>query len=71
MHKGNIMKFTEGAFRDWGYELVKREYGAAEFDGGPWCKLPGGLVIKDVIAGRVPPADPDATRRLRRHRRPT
>ena len=50
MHKGNIMKFTEGAFRDWGYELVKREYGAAEFDGGPWCKLPGGLVIKDVIA---------------------
>ena len=50
VHKGNIMKFTEGAFRDWGYELVKREYGAAEFDGGPWCKLPGGLVIKDVIA---------------------
>ena len=50
VHKGNIMKFTEGAFRDWGYELVKREYGAAEFDGGPWCKLPGGLVVKDVIA---------------------
>ena len=50
MHKGNIMKFTEGAFRDWGYELAKREFGAVEFDGGPWCKLPGGLVIKDVIA---------------------
>jgi len=50
VHKGNIMKFTEGAFRDWGYELAKREYGAVEFDGGPWCKLPGGLVIKDVIA---------------------
>jgi isocitrate dehydrogenase len=50
VHKGNIMKFTEGAFRDWGYELVKRDYGATEFDGGPWCKLPGGLVIKDVIA---------------------
>jgi isocitrate dehydrogenase len=50
VHKGNIMKFTEGAFRDWGYDLVKREYGAEEFDGGPWCKLPGGLVIKDVIA---------------------
>src|SRR5262245_6498166 len=50
VHKGNIMKFTEGAFRDWGYELVKREYGAVEFDGGPWCKLPGGLVVKDVIA---------------------
>ena len=50
VHKGNIMKFTEGAFRDWGYELAKRDFGAVEFDGGPWCKLPGGLVIKDVIA---------------------
>ena len=50
VHKGNIMKFTEGAFRDWGYELAKREFGAVEFDGGPWCKLPNGLVIKDVIA---------------------
>jgi isocitrate dehydrogenase len=50
VHKGNIMKFTEGAFRDWGYALLKREFGAVEFDGGPWCKLPGGLVIKDVIA---------------------
>ena len=40
VHKGNIMKFTEGAFRDWGYELAKREFGAVEFDGGPWCKLP-------------------------------
>ena len=50
VHKGNIMKFTEGAFRDWGYELAKKEFGAVEFDGGPWCKLPDGLVIKDVIA---------------------
>jgi isocitrate dehydrogenase len=50
VHKGNIMKFTEGGFRDWGYELVKQEYGATEIDGGPWCRLPGGLVIKDVIA---------------------
>src|SRR5215472_244831 len=50
VHKGNIMKFTEGAFRDWGYELAKREFGAKEFDGGPWCKLPNGLVVKDVIA---------------------
>jgi isocitrate dehydrogenase len=50
VHKGNIMKFTEGAFRDWGYELAKREFGAVEFDGGPWCKLPNGLVIKDAIA---------------------
>jgi isocitrate dehydrogenase len=50
VHKGNIMKFTEGAFRDWGYELAKRDFGATEVDGGPWCKLPTGLMIKDVIA---------------------
>ena len=55
VHKGNIMKFTEGAFRDWGYELAKREFGAVEIDGGPWCKIPdgkpgAGLVIKDAIA---------------------
>ena len=50
VHKGNIMKFTEGAFRDWGYELAKREFGAVEFEGGPWCKLPGGAMVKDVIA---------------------
>ena len=50
VHKGNIMKFTEGAFRDWGYELAKREFGAVEVDGGPWCKLPNGMIIKDVIA---------------------
>ena len=50
VHKGNIMKFTEGGFRDWGYELAREEYGATEIDGGPWCRLPGGLLIKDVIA---------------------
>ena len=55
VHKGNIMKFTEGAFRDWGYELARREFGAAEMDGGPWCKIPAGkpgagIVIKDAIA---------------------
>ena len=50
VHKGNIMKFTEGQFCAWGYELAKREYGAVEFDGGPWCKLPNGLIIKDAIA---------------------
>ena len=50
VHKGNIMKFTEGGFRDWGYQLAKQEYGAVEIDGGPWCRLPGGTVIKDVIA---------------------
>ncbi len=50
VHKGNIMKFTEGAFRDWGYALARREFGAAEIDGGPWCKLPDGIVIKDAIA---------------------
>ncbi len=53
VHKGNIMKFTEGGFRDWGYELAQQAYGATPLDGGPWCKLPadkGGIVIKDVIA---------------------
>jgi isocitrate dehydrogenase len=49
-HKGNIMKFTEGGFRDWGYQLAKEEFGAVEIDGGPWCKLPNGIVIKDCIA---------------------
>jgi len=50
VHKGNIMKFTEGGFKKWGYELAKREFGAVEIDGGPWCKLPNGIIIKDVIA---------------------
>ncbi|HEX2473817.1 MAG TPA: isocitrate dehydrogenase (NADP(+)) [Lacipirellulaceae bacterium] len=55
VHKGNIMKFTEGGFRDWGYKVAKQFYGAHEIDGGPWCQIPdgkpgGGLVIKDVIA---------------------
>ena len=50
VHKGNIMKFTEGAFRTWGYEVAKREFGAVEIDNGPWCQLPNGIVIKDVIA---------------------
>jgi isocitrate dehydrogenase len=55
VHKGNIMKYTEGAFRDWGYKTAKEFYGAVEIDGGPWCRIPegrpgAGLVIKDVIA---------------------
>jgi isocitrate dehydrogenase len=50
VHKGNIMKYTEGAFRDWGYDLAKREFGAVELDGGPWCKTPQGIVVKDAIA---------------------
>ncbi|MFC1542337.1 NADP-dependent isocitrate dehydrogenase [Pseudomonadota bacterium] len=50
VHKGNIMKFTEGGFMRWGYELAKKEFGAEEIDGGPWCKLPNGIVIKDAIA---------------------
>ena len=55
VHKGNIMKFTEGAFRDWGYELAKDAFGAVEIDGGPWCQIPdgkpgAGIVIKDAIA---------------------
>jgi isocitrate dehydrogenase len=50
VHKGNIMKFTEGGFRDWGYELAQKEFGGTLIDGGPWTKLPNGIIIKDVIA---------------------
>ncbi len=50
VHKGNIMKYTEGAFRDWGYALAKNEFGGVEIDGGPWLKLPNGIVVKDAIA---------------------
>ena len=50
VHKGNIMKFTEGGFRDWGYQLAQDEFGAQELDGGPWCELPDGILVKDVIA---------------------
>jgi len=50
VHKGNIMKFTEGAFRDWGYELAQKEFGGTLIDGGPWMELPNGIIIKDVIA---------------------
>ncbi|MCX6143159.1 MAG: NADP-dependent isocitrate dehydrogenase [Ignavibacteriales bacterium] len=50
VHKGNIMKFTEGGFREWGYELAQKEFGGTPIDGGPWLKLPSGIVIKDVIA---------------------
>ena len=49
VHKGNIMKFTEGGFRDWGYELARREFGAEVIGSGPWCRLPNGTVIKDCI----------------------
>ena len=55
VHKGNIMKFTEGGFRDWGYQIACEEFGAKEFDGGPWCVLVNPetgnqIIIKDVIA---------------------
>ncbi len=50
VHKGNIMKFTEGGFKKWGYELAMREFGGELLDGGPWVKLPNGIVVKDVIA---------------------
>jgi len=50
VHKGNIMKYTEGGFRDWGYALAEKEFGGKLLDGGPWMKLPNGIVIKDVIA---------------------
>ena len=50
VHKGNIMKFTEGAFMQWGYEVARRSSGRTPLDGGPWHKLPNGIIIKDVIA---------------------
>ncbi|MEI7907286.1 MAG: NADP-dependent isocitrate dehydrogenase [Bacteroidota bacterium] len=55
VHKGNIMKYTEGGFREWGYKTAKEFYGAVEIDGGPWCRIPegkpgAGIVIKDAIA---------------------
>ncbi|MGB9428279.1 MAG: NADP-dependent isocitrate dehydrogenase [Gammaproteobacteria bacterium] len=55
VHKGNIMKYTEGAFRNWGYQLAKEEFGALDIDGGPWCKFRNpktghDIVVKDVIA---------------------
>ena len=55
VHKGNIMKFTEGGFKSWGYALAKREFAAIEIDGGPWCSMKnpqtgGEIIIKDVIA---------------------
>ncbi len=55
VHKGNIMKFTEGAFRDWGYALAEKEFGAKSLDGGPWMtfknpKTGRDIVVKDVIA---------------------
>ncbi len=55
VHKGNIMKFTEGAFRDWAYELAQKEFGAQPIDAGPWCKFKNpktgrDIIVKDVIA---------------------
>ena len=55
VHKGNIMKFTEGGFRDWGYDIAKTEFGASEIDGGPWCSFPNPntgteIIVKEVIA---------------------
>ncbi|MGB8856147.1 MAG: NADP-dependent isocitrate dehydrogenase [Burkholderiales bacterium] len=50
VHKGNIMKYTEGGFRDWAYALAQKEFGAQLLDGGPWMKMPNGIVIKDAIA---------------------
>jgi isocitrate dehydrogenase len=58
VHKGNIMKFTEGAFRDWAYALAKREFGAVEIDKGPWCRIQNSgirsqkseILVKDAIA---------------------
>ena len=69
VHKGNIMKFTEGGFRDWGYALAQKEFGAQPIDGGPWCKFKNpktgkDIVVKDVDRRRLPAADPAAPGRV-------
>ena len=67
VHKGNIMKFTEGAFRDWGYGLARSEYGAEDLDGGPWQTFEKDghtITVKDVIADAFLSADPDAPGRV-------
>lgn len=53
VHKGNIMKFTEGAFKNWGYELAKEEFGAVEIDGGPWCKMTNPVTGKEILVNDV------------------
>ncbi|MEC8948442.1 MAG: NADP-dependent isocitrate dehydrogenase, partial [Candidatus Thermoplasmatota archaeon] len=53
VHKGNIMKFTEGSFRDWGYALAKTEFGATELDGGPWCTLRNPVTGRDIVINDV------------------
>ncbi len=73
VHKGNIMKFTEGAFRDWGYQVAKDFYGAVEIDGGPWCRIPDGQAgRRHRHQGRDrrhhAAAGADAAGRVRRHR---
>ena len=70
VHKGNIMKFTEGGFRDWGYRVAREIYGAVEIDGGPWCKIPdgkpgGGHRDQRRDRRRVPAADSHAAGRVR------
>ena len=75
VHKGNIMKFTEGAFKNWGYELAKEEFGAVELDGGPWCTFKNprhgqGYRRQGCHRRRLPAADPAAPGGIRRHRHP-
>ena len=71
VHKGNIMKFTEGGFRDWSYALAQKEFGAEMIDGGPWCQFKNpktgkDIIIKDVHCRRLPAADSAAPRRVQR-----
>jgi isocitrate dehydrogenase len=69
VHKGNIMKYTEGGFRDWAYALAQKEFGAELIDGGPWCKFKNpktgkDIIIKDSDRRRLPAADPAAPGRV-------
>ena len=68
VHKGNIMKFTEGGFRDWGYDVAREEYGATDLDGGPWVQAARGSRDQGRDRRRLPAADSDAAPGVRRHR---
>ena len=68
VHKGNIMKFTEGGFRDWGYELAQQEYKAQPLDGGPWMQAAGRPRDQGRDRGRLPAADPHAAQGVQRDR---
>ena len=70
VHKGNIMKYTEGAFRDWGYQIAREEFSAQDYEGGPWQVIKNGsqeIIIKDVIADAFSTTNFIKTKRILSH----